>query len=434
MSSFLSSLTAERRQQLIVRSCWFWMSVICIVLALCCQTARHGGTTGDFPVFYWAGVRLPLGENIYEWIPQSGAYIYPPLLAAIFAPLSKLDQGSAAWLWAGINIALFVVCILLGARHVVRRFGIPGGQSAEMGIALLAMLLSVGKVYVVVSGGQTDMLLVLGFTLGLIYHDRRPWLAGAALALAANIKYTPLLFLPYLLLRRKWSAAAWTVVFFVVFGMAPALVCGWDHNLKLWGIALGGVARLFGYQGADLFKLSIGDAQSSGSISITSALSRAMQPGVGMAVSSAIALCIGAVSWRMYARRSIPLLRPSPATESVLIPVEWSCMLIGMLAFSPQTQGRHLVMLLPAWIVIAAMLLGPVSGVSRRWLIVGVAAAQATINLPPGSRMFEAAVNAWRSVGGASWGLLVLWFGLLWTGLKTAEVLRSPDMSAAKAT
>jgi hypothetical protein len=424
MSRFFPTMTDERRQQLVIRSCWGWIIVICVTLALCCRTAGHGGLTGDFPAFYWAGVRLPLGENIYQATPYSGNYIYPPLLAAIFVPLSKLDQGSAAWMWTVINIVLFAVCILLGARHVVRRFGIPGGRAAEMGIAVLAMLLSVGKVHVVVSGGQTDMLLVLGCTLGLIYQDRRPWLAGAMLALAANIKYTPLLLLPYLLLRRRWSAAAWTVVFFVVFGMLPALVCGWDHNLKLWGMALGGVARLFGYQGAELFKAGIGSAVNWHSISITSTFSRVMRPDIALVVSASIALVVGAASWRMYVRRSIPFFRPSPATESVLVPVEWSCMLIGILAFSPQTQGRHLVMLLPAWIVIAALLARPAADVTRRWLIVGVVAAQAAINLPPGSRMFEAAVNAWRAVGGASWGLLILWFGLLWTGLKAADALR----------
>jgi hypothetical protein len=55
---------------------------------------------------------------------------------------------------------------------------------------------------------------------------------GFWLGLAAAYKVTPLIFLPYLLWKRQWSAAGWMAAFTILFNLAPALYLGWDATVR----------------------------------------------------------------------------------------------------------------------------------------------------------------------------------------------------------
>ena len=55
--------------------------------------------------------------------------------------------------------------------------------------------------------------------------------AGAWLGTAACYKVTPMLFLPFLLWKRQWRAAASMGVFFLLWCAAPALYTGWEQNV-----------------------------------------------------------------------------------------------------------------------------------------------------------------------------------------------------------
>jgi hypothetical protein len=74
-------------------------------------------------------------------------------------------------------------------------------------------------------------------------------------------------------------------------------------------------------------------------------------------------------------------------------------------------------------VLIAALILAPRVGVWRWPLIVGAAVFQLSTKLPPSQDRFEAALSAWRSVGGASWGVLVMYASLLWVGLAYAKAV-----------
>ena len=76
-----------------------------------------------------------------------------------------------------------------------------------------------------------------GFAL---WHGRRAQ-SGFWLATAATYKVAPLLFLPFLLWKRQWAAATWTVVFLLVWALAPALYLGaemtWSSHQKFFACA-----------------------------------------------------------------------------------------------------------------------------------------------------------------------------------------------------
>ncbi|MFH5804773.1 glycosyltransferase family 87 protein [Alienimonas sp. DA493] len=60
----------------------------------------------------------------------------------------------------------------------------------------------------------------------------RAWLGGLWLAAAISFRVTPLLFLPLLVWKREWQAAAATVVGLIALNLAPALYLGWDEAVE----------------------------------------------------------------------------------------------------------------------------------------------------------------------------------------------------------
>lgn len=432
-----AALPKDRWDRVLTVACWVGVGALAVWMLLASRTVKTGGASGDFPVFYWAGLRMPLGENIYDKPAQAGEYIYPPLLAAVFTPLAKLGQANAAVVWSVISAAIFVAVAVLTARAVGRALGLRPVEIAAT--ALLGSLVFIDKARATINGGQTDMLMVAGGALGMVWCSTRPALAGFFIALAANIKYTPLAVLALIGLRGRWRTVAWTIGCFIALAMAPALVTGWSKNIEHWSIALGGVARLFGYSGGAAFAGSIQDAAHPLSISITSGVTRSMTPEPGknaaLAVSGLIAAAVGAASWSLYANRRTPLWTRADQRPgaSFLGMVEWSGILVALCAFSPQTQGRHLVLLMPVGIVAAGLLVRRWGRVPRWPLVVGVAIAVLGMTMPPGGPRFNDAVSWWRSHGGAGWCLLPLWFGLLWTALRVAPAIgpQAPPVTTA---
>jgi len=69
--------------------------------------------------------------------------------------------------------------------------------------------------------------------------QRRSVLAGLMLAMAATWKLTPVLFLPLMLYKRRWREAAWMVVFIVALNfIAPLIGFGWNGTVEAHRIFL----------------------------------------------------------------------------------------------------------------------------------------------------------------------------------------------------
>src|SRR5262245_38266684 len=59
----------------------------------------------------------------------------------------------------------------------------------------------------------------------------RPALSGFWLAVAIIYKTSPVLFLPFLIWKRQWRAAGWTVFFTLALSILPAFWFGWQASL-----------------------------------------------------------------------------------------------------------------------------------------------------------------------------------------------------------
>ena len=287
-----------------------------------------------------------------------------------------------------------------------------------MVIAALILLLIAPKMRLELQMWQTNALMMLLVLLGLRALDRRPRLAGALLGAAVNIKYLPLIYLPYLLLRRRFTAAMGFVAGIIAFALLPALQSGWTVNAQHWGSALSGLARLAGIHLPAVVVANIDPITADYSISITSAMSRlgraVAAPAIGWLLSGAVALVLAGVVGRLYRAHGVPLWRwPQESAQktqpyAALLGLEWGALMAVALAFSPQTNPRHTALLLLAFAPLAAMLYARRSRDTSRAAWAATAILFLGLTLPPGTEQFAAEVQAWRRIGGAGWCMALM--------------------------
>jgi membrane-associated phospholipid phosphatase len=148
----------------------------------------------DLLVYHGAGGTAGAGENLYAFRTSfSMPFTYPPFAALIVEPLSRMPWGLAQTLWTVATLAAVVALAPVALRPVVDRIGMP--------LTVTALLLS-APVRSHLRFGQVGVFLVLLVALDLLH--RKPW-KGWGLGLAIAIKLTPAVFLPWLVISRKWK-------------------------------------------------------------------------------------------------------------------------------------------------------------------------------------------------------------------------------------
>ena len=372
--------------------------------------------SGDFEHFYLAGEALRQGTDLYA----SGAngYIYPPLVAFLFMPLTLLTVHDAAFAMLAVNLAMGLACAWFAAAEVLRRFRLAHAPADVIVVAAVATLLVATRLRSEFQMWQTDVAMMLLLVLALRWLDRRPQLAGIALGMAVCIKYMPILYLPYLLIRRRFVAASWMVAGMAAFACLPALASGWAANLHHLRIAFSGLLRLLGFEAIGPRVAKVDAMTADYSISVTSGLARWLGPSAAPADALAIALAIAlivvlAIAWA-YRAAGVALLHwPGPAAQreqpwAGVVAIEWMALMVFALAFGPQTNPRHTSLLLMATTVLAVLLCRPRAGVSRRAAVAATVVLVFGLVFPPDLPGLESTLAWWRAVGGNGWCMAVM--------------------------
>jgi hypothetical protein len=397
-----------------------------------------GPLHGDFGHFYHGAKAMRDHENPYtSW---KRGYIYPPLMAFLLMPLTLLPAETAARVFIGFNIALSIALSLLVARESARRFASPDPVLIT-GAALLATFLLIDKIRGEMRMGQTNTWMLAAFVLGLVWMDRRPWLAGLALGFGFNIKYLPVVMLPYLLFRRRWNVAAGFILGAIGFALLPAIWSGWHENLRHLAVAYSGLLKLVGLETGAAEAANLESISAPLSVSVTSMVSRAIGGGQAtwlvLAVSLGTALGVAGVMLAIARRAGVPLLfrwltAQGAASQSETTLLEWLGLLVFVLAFSPQTNTRHLYLVLFVLTAAAVILLKPPAGVSRRPLVVGVAVLTLGLNFPQFNSLSSSAALWWAAHAGPTVCLLFMYGTLLWTGLCVVRTSESRGLPPAE--
>lgn len=173
--------------------------------------AQGGLHHQDFGVYLAAARDVVHGQPLYvaflhHPFPDATlrpAYIYPPSFALLVAPLGLLSDGVAAAVWLGIEQASLAVALI-----VVVRWLRPTRWAVA---ALLFATLTFYPLWVDVVQGQANLLVLLLVTVGIVGILRGQPAFGAAIGAAAALKLTPVILIVWLLLERRFRAAAFVL-------------------------------------------------------------------------------------------------------------------------------------------------------------------------------------------------------------------------------
>src|SRR3989339_41741 len=185
----------------------------------------------DFSTFYFAGYRLRTVNEFYvvknynEFLPEEhergiSRFIYPPLLAFIFVPLSFLSLHVAFTWYSYLILIIFGASIFLATHFIVDKI------LARLVIGAIFLLSPI--IWMHLAHGQTDILVLFCLALAFYFLSKyNSKSAGFFIGIAALLKLTPVIFIPYLYLKNK--KAFWISVLTLIFG---SLLLGVDRLFK----------------------------------------------------------------------------------------------------------------------------------------------------------------------------------------------------------
>jgi alpha-1,2-mannosyltransferase len=308
--------------------------------------AEATGHQIDFDIYRMGGGHV-FGSDLYA-VRLSRAlmggspgmrFTYPPFAALLFVPFSWLPVRAGQVIWALLNLAALFAVAALSIRAARPQWS----RGTICGIAALALLpvarldpaaltLALGQINIVivllVLADLTCVLRVSTRTRGGsrgVVPPASSSTRGIGVGIAAAVKLTPLIFIPFLLLTRQFRAAGIAFGTFLmcslgIFAVAPH--SSWlywsteifddrrsgnlryisDQNLAsaLQRFAGGPVAPLLVGLVAALF--------ASGGLALAAWAYRASSPLLGILVCAATGLIISPVSWVHHYVWVVPLL------------------------------------------------------------------------------------------------------------------------------
>jgi alpha-1,2-mannosyltransferase len=259
---------------------------------------------------------------LYDWGGYSSLalkFTYTPFAAIAFAADSFLP-------WAVTSVASVIVNMAALVAALWFTFGALGytDRRVRLGVTLLAAAATfwLQPVIRTIYLGQINLVLMAAIMWDLCQPDltasgRRRWWKGAVTGVAAGIKLVPLIFVPYLLITRRFREAAATVAGFLVtvavgFAVLP-------HDSSRWWLhgmflADGNRTGFMGWAGNQSMRAII--TRFAGSVAA------GQDPWI---VAAVIALVLGLTAAYLLNRAGypVPALLATALTGLLVSPVSW---------------------------------------------------------------------------------------------------------------
>ena len=165
-----------------------------------------------------------LAAPLYQWPGYINLkFTYPPFAGMAFTVLTWTSFHALMRISVGVNI----LALLATIWWTLGGLGYRGGL-ARLGLTLLlaAPMFWIEPVQRTLFLGQIELVLMALVVWDLFQPDRR-WWKGVGVGVAAGIKLVPLIFIPYLLLTRRFrqaavAAGAFAVTVLLGFAVLPA--------------------------------------------------------------------------------------------------------------------------------------------------------------------------------------------------------------------
>ncbi len=379
--------------------------------------------SGDWiPVYVEAARRLLAGEDIYQGI----GYAYPPFMAMIATPFVFLPP-------LAIRVTFFAMCALCAVVMVRTAWRIAAGPPIddpqpwgrqEWAVLLFGLLCGGPYILNTFNVQQSDLLigaLLIGGCLQLL--NGRQVSGGALVGLAAACKLTPLLFCPYLFMRRQWIAGTVVGVVALAVNLLPNLISTppqgglWLTHWIAGSVVQGGEQTLGAVSGrmSALTNLSLSGTThrviNTGLAFRDGRLNMVDQPTVEtrnvIGIFLGLVAGLGVVSFAallIATRRVAPLGLPPPTA------VEYAMVMCLMLLLSPMSSSAHFNILVLAGFCLARLTL--ITRDRMLWVTTVLAGLLFALTNKELVRETIYTVLVWG--GSTTVGTLLLWWACVW--------------------
>ncbi|MBI5416967.1 DUF2029 domain-containing protein [Candidatus Poribacteria bacterium] len=187
-------------------------------------------TMSDFKVYYKSAQRIINSEELYRYEDGFYMYKYPPFFAFSIMPISFLPIDTAKVIWLFYMSICFVLSIIFTQKLIIDE------KINSRLFYFLPIFFTSKFILEEFHLGQINIITFFYTVLGLYFIFKKPkyeWLGGIFAAYAIIIKVTPLIFLPYLLFRKKFIGLISCAFFSILFFLMPVLNYGWDNFFRM---------------------------------------------------------------------------------------------------------------------------------------------------------------------------------------------------------
>ena len=277
-------------------------------------------------------------------------FTYPPFFALVMLPFAPMPLWLRDFVWYGVTLAATIGAFKLCEYIACKSLAPPLERAELFWLRFFALLLSAKLILAVFENQAYDALVLVAVVLGLsALSGDRPLAAGAGLALAAALKATPLIFLPYLLWKRHFAAAAAFVLVYALASLLPDLLfapAGARGYFSTWlgdvagpslGVNPAGAPFVF-WDGANILNHSLRGAVA---LNVDETHHRGL-------FDVALAVADGCFIVMVGTLVAVSPRRPQS------IAIDGSLLLIAMLMLSPMTNRSHYVALLLPYMTLLA--------------------------------------------------------------------------------
>jgi arabinofuranan 3-O-arabinosyltransferase len=179
----------------------------------------------DFEVYWRAGARTLAAQPLYR--AEDGHYQnkYLPAFGILVSPLARLPLLTAKYVWFYLSVAVIAALMFLSLELL------PTPKVMARTLVILTTLAMLKFYARELNLGQDNALMAMLAMYGLaLLMNGREIAAGLVLALAVVVKPYAIVFLPYVILRRRVRAAQWMVIGLWMAIVLPAATYGWNGN------------------------------------------------------------------------------------------------------------------------------------------------------------------------------------------------------------
>ncbi|MGA2055625.1 MAG: glycosyltransferase family 87 protein [Bradyrhizobium sp.] len=323
--------------------------------------ALYVGCTAYFFLRY---IRHPAGAVLYRDAAQclwdqkvlqvcDWIFTYNPTFAFIMLPSIAIPMWLMLAVWFAITVACAIWCCRLCERLVVTTFqGEWSDRDREL-LRLFGILISLKFILAVFENQGFDLLVLPAVLIGILaLAQGRDVLSGVSLAAATALKVTPLLFLPYLIFKRRFVAAAVFAAALILFCFLPDMFfhpqggvhgyfLAWVHDVAIAGLTENPAAAPHPFwNGANPLNLSL-----------RGALALALD---GTSYASDFKTWLRVLQLAFVAVIGAMLLA---SRKKDLIAIDGAILIIAILMLSPMSSRDHFVsLILPYYLIVAGVM------------------------------------------------------------------------------